>query len=501
MSSLSLGLGAIIALACYLGLMIVVGVLARVQQKSESLSEFYLAGRSLGPLVLLLTLYATQYSGNTVVGYPAEASRLGYAWIMSVSFMMAIIVVYLLYAPRLYKLARAKGFVTPGDWVDYRFGSRPLSFLTNILLVISIGNYLLAQLMAMGHVVAGISGNVVPYWIGVVVLVVVIIIYETLGGLRAVAWTDVAQGSMLLIGLFGLIYAVAPGPTHWQALTEWLSVNAPEKTAVPGTDVSMRWFSSIVLIGFSGAVYPQAVQRIYAARSARALKRSLQCMIFMPLVTMPVVVLVGLVGVREFTHLEGIAADQIMPMLLREWAQASTWTYAMAVLVVTGILAAIMSTADSVLLSLSSILSKDFLGKTLLAGAPEQQLTRIGKRISWAVMGVLTLIAFVPRMTLWGLTELKMEILVQVSPVFVLGAIWDRLEARAALVGMVIGTSVSAGLALAEVGNLWGIQGGVVGWVLNVTLCVAASIWAPSKKGERGETEEPRSPIEDTSLR
>ena len=493
MTSLSLGFGAIVVISIYLGLMIGLGVLARLRiskRDGESLSEFYLAGRSLGPLVLLLTLYATQYSGNTVVGYPAEASRLGYAWIMSVSFMMAIIVVYLLYAPRLQRLARARGFVTPGDWVDYRFGSKPLSLLTNLLLVVSIANYLLAQLMAMGHVVAGISGNLIPYWIGVLVLVLVIIIYETLGGLRAVAWTDVAQGSMLLIGLFGLLYAVAPGPAHWQALTDWLSTHAPEKTAVPSGEVAARWFSSILLVGFSGAVYPQAIQRIYAAGSVRALKRSLQWMIFMPLITMPVVVLVGLVGVRRFTDLEGIAADQIMPMLLREWAQASTWTYVMAVLVVTGTLAAIMSTADSVLLSLSSILSKDFLGKTLLAGAPEERLTRVGKRISWLVMGILALVAFAPPMTLWGLTELKMEILVQVSPVFVLGSIWNRLDARAALVGMLAGASVSGGLALAGIGSLGGIQGGVVGWALNVSLCVGLSIL---RTGERNEI---RSPVD-----
>ena len=493
MTSLSLGVGAIVAISVYLGLMVGLGVLARPRvskRGGESLSEFYLAGRSLGPLVLLLTLYATQYSGNTVVGYPAEASRLGYAWIMSVSFMMAIIVVYLLYAPRLQRLANARGFITPGDWVDYRFNSRPLSLLTNLLLVVSIANYLLAQLMAMGYVVAGISGNLIPYWIGVVVLVLVIIIYETLGGLRAVAWTDVAQGSMLLIGLFGLLYAVAPGPAHWHALTEWLAAHAPEKTAVPSGEITARWFSSILLVGFSGAVYPQAIQRIYAARSVRALKLSLQCMIFMPLITMPIVVLVGLVGVRRFTDLDGIAADQIMPMLLREWAQTSTWTYAMAVLVVTGILAAIMSTADSVLLSLSSILSKDFLGKTILQGAPEERLTRVGKRISWLVMGVLALVAFAPRMTLWGLTELKMEILVQVSPVFVLGAIWNRLEARAALIGMLAGTAVSVGLASAGIGNPAGVQGGVIGWALNVSLCVGLSLL---RTGERNET---RSPVD-----
>ena len=476
MNSLSLGVGAIVFTGAYLLMMIGVGVLAKTKRQSDSLSDFYLAGRSLGPLVMLLTLYATQYSGNTVVGYPAEASRLGYAWIMSISFMMAIVVGYLLYAPKLQRVGRREGFVTPGDWVDYRFNSKTLSLLTNLLLVISIGNYLLAQLMAMGHVVAGISGNLVPYWVGVLILLIVIIVYETLGGLRAVAWTDIIQGSMLFIGLTGLIYAVAPGPSHWQALTEWLNQHAPDKTAIPSAEVTTRWVSTVILIGFSGSIYPQAIQRIYAARSTRALKQSLSFMIFMPLLTMPVVVLAGLVGFRRFTTLDGVAADQLMPMLLHEWAQSSTWTYIMAVLVVTGTLAAIMSTADSVLLSLSSILSKDFLGKTWLAGAPEERITSIGKKISWIVLTIIALVAFSPRVTLWGLTELKMEILIQASPVFMLGAMWSKLHSRATLVGMITGTLIASALAAAGLSNVAGIHRGVIGWAINVTLCIILSM-------------------------
>jgi len=463
-------------MGAYLLMMIVLGLVAKTRRQNESLSDFYLAGRGLGPFVLLLSLYATQYSGNTVVGYPAEAWRLGYAWIMSVSFMMAIVVGYLAFAPTLRRVATERGFITPGDWVDYRFGSRSLSMATNTLLVVSIANYLLAQLMAMGHVVAGISGNLVPYWVGVLILVGVIIVYETLGGLRAVAWTDVIQGSMLLIGLGGLLYAVAPGPSSWLALTQWLHENAPEKVALPDRDITKRWFSTIILIGFSGSIYPQAIQRIYAARSTRTLKRSLQCMIFMPLVTMPVVVLVGLMGIQRFSNLEGIASDQIMPMLLHEWAQASPWTYVMAVLVVTGTLAAVMSTADSVLLSLSSILSKDFLGKTLLKNASEERLTAVGKRISWVVMGVLALVAFAPRFTLWGLTELKMEILIQASPVFVLGAMWPRFHAKAALAGMLAGTGVAGGLALAGEAGALGIQRGVLGFGVNLAIGIALSM-------------------------
>jgi SSS family transporter len=475
-SDVPLGAFGIGFIGLYLVSLLVVGYVAKRAQRDESLGDFYLAGRSLGTLVLLLTLYATQYSGNTVLGYPGEAYRLGFAWIMSVSFMMSIVVAYLSFAPALHRLAKRHGFVTPGDFLDHRFRSPALSYLANAVLVVSIANYLLAQFMAMGHIVAGFSGNAVPYWVGVVVLVVVIVVYETMGGLRAVAWTDFAQGVLLLVGVVGLLLWAAPTPAHWRSLTEWLAAHDPAKTAVPGADVSYRWMSTVVLVALSGAVYPQAIQRIYAARSARSLKRSLQFMVFMPLVTIVPVVLTGLVGLRRFSGLEGIQADQIVPMLLRDWATQSTVSYVLSVLVLAGALAAIMSTADSVLLSLSSILAKDFLGKTWLRNAPEARLTRTGKILSWALTGFLAWLAISPRITLWGLIELKFELLIQVAPAIILGVTWPRLDATAALAGLVVGTGAASWLALSGVNDVAGIQAGLFALGLNLALSVGLSL-------------------------
>ena len=76
----SLGGGAVLAVGLYLAAILAVGYAARRQRGKESLAEFYLAGRQLTGPVLLLTLYATQYSGNTLIGYPGEAFRLGFSW-------------------------------------------------------------------------------------------------------------------------------------------------------------------------------------------------------------------------------------------------------------------------------------------------------------------------------------------------------------------------------------------------------------------------------------
>lgn len=476
MSGLPFGIGGILFVVLYLAFMLAIGFYAKRARRDESLGDFYLAGRSLGALVLLLTLYATQYSGNTVLGYPGEGYRLGFAWLMSVSFMMAIVIAYLSFAPGLRRLAVEHGFITPGDFLDFRFGSKSLSLLANLLLIVSIGNYLLAQLIAMGHVAAGLSGQLVPNWVGVLVLLVVIILYETLGGLRAVAWTDCVQGLMLLVGLLALFYYVAPTPSDWQALTGWLNENAPEKTAVPSGEVCLRWIGTVLLVGVSGSVYPQAIQRIYAARSTRSLKRSLQLLAFLPLVTVSVVLLVGLAGIQRFPGLQGVEADQLMPLMLRAWAQESAFTYVMALLVVAGTLAAIMSTADSVLLSLSSILAKDILGKAILPSASEKTLTAAGKIISWVLMGVLAIVAFSPRITLWGLIELKMEILIQVSPLFILGVAWPGLKTKAALAGLAAGAVTAAGFQLSGVGSIAGLPSGLAAWALNLALAVGLSL-------------------------
>ena len=484
---MSLTVGAGIAVGLYLLVLIGVGWATRRHGPRTGLGDFYLAGRNLGGFVLLLTLYATQYSGNSLLGYPGEAVRLGYAWVMSVGFMMAIIVAYLLFAPRLQMLAHRHDFVTPGDWISYRFNSPKLTLIANVLLILALSNYLLAQLMAMGHVTEGLTDGAIPYWVGVVLLTLVVIVYESVGGMRAVAWTDCVQGIMLLVGLVGLLLAVVPTPGHLAELTEAVAAAAPEKVAVPGWDVSRNWFSTILLIGLSGAVYPHAIQRIYAARDAATLKRAFSIMVFLPLVTTGVMFMVGILAIVELGSIGD--ADQVMPALLNAWAGRSLLLYILCVVVITAIVAAVMSTADSVLLSLSSILAKDIVGTTLLRGAPEAQLTRIGKRLSWVVVAVLVAIALTPRVTLWGLTEIKMEILAQVAPLFILGVGWRRLTTTAAFSGMLAGCATYASLLLIGQPEVWNIHAGIVALAVNIATCASVTFvqtqpgWSPVAPG------------------
>ena len=146
-----------VALVVYMLLLVVVAELARRAKTDGSPSVHFLAGRGLGTFVLFLTLYATAYSGNSLLGYPGRAYASGFSFIMATGFMMAIIVVFHALAPRLRAAAVAGEFVTPGDWVRYRFPpemqqarvGRALVVAVGALMTVALINFLLAQLKAM----------------------------------------------------------------------------------------------------------------------------------------------------------------------------------------------------------------------------------------------------------------------------------------------------------------------------------------------------------------
>jgi Na+/proline symporter len=469
------------ALGLYLIALLILAEVARRARRDQSPADHFLAARDLGVVVLFLTLYATAYSGNSLLGYPGEAYRRGFSWIMATGFMMSIMVVFHALAPRLRPLATREQFVTPGDWIRYRFAGesarRRLEVAVAILMTIALGNFLLAQLMAMGHVASQVTGGAIPYGAGVIGLAAVVLLYETLGGMRAVAWTDAAQGVLMLVGLGALLGWLLQEAGGVGAVTSQILGERPEAALVPDAAETANWFSTIVLLGLASVVYPQAIQRIYAARSGAALRNAFALMTFMPLATTLVVTLIGLAAIPRFHHLGAIEADTVMPRLLGDWAAAGPGATFLAVLVFLGALAAIMSTADSVLLSLGSIVSEDLLGRSRL----DPETTRLGKRVAVGVIAAMVVIALLPRFTLWRLIELKMELLIQCVPAFLIAIHWRRLRAAAAFWGILLGTAVAVGAVVLDVQRVAGFHVGVLTLVLNVSVACVFSLPGPAR--------------------
>ncbi|WP_256464172.1 sodium:solute symporter family transporter [Halobacillus amylolyticus] len=155
------GWSGVLILLMYGAIMLGVGIVTYLKNRNvhESLDEYYLGGRGLGVMVLFFTFFATQYSGNTVVGYPPTAYRMGYEYLVSVPYFILIIMVYLMFAPRMYLMGKKYKLLTPVDWIEKRFRSKPVSILAAFLMLYALGNYLLEQFVAIGQGVSGLTGG------------------------------------------------------------------------------------------------------------------------------------------------------------------------------------------------------------------------------------------------------------------------------------------------------------------------------------------------------
>ena len=481
--SLPFGPGALVVVGVYVAGLLVIGAIAYLKRKEDSLGDFYLAGRSMGFTVLLFTLYATQYSGNTLLGFSGAAYREGLGFLVCLHFMTAIVVAYLFFAPGLYRLSRDHQFITPGDFIYQRYGSHFLRILITVLMVYAVCNFTLAQMKTLGTAFEGISQGRIPLWVGVLGLAVVMLVYESLGGMRSVAWTDAVQGGILFIGFILLLYMVLTEVGTVPSAIGKLASNPAtvHKVQAPDAEGVRRWLSFILMVGLGAAIYPQAIQRIYSAGSVRVLKRSLAVMAVLPLATALITVVVGVIMAAHVPGLDDPSARQagstivlsetVLPLLCLEVMQSSEFGYWLVVIIFAALLAAVMSTADSALLSISSMVTKDIYAQYIRPEADQRHLARVGKWITWIVMAPIVWLALVYEGTLIQLLKIKFELLIQCVPAFYLGVHCRWLTARTVTLGVLAGLAVTLVLVGTQHPSVWGFHSGVLGLAVNFFVC------------------------------
>jgi len=443
----------IIVLFIYLFSLIGIGLIGRFSKKEDSLGDFYLAGRGMGGAVLFLTLYATQYSGNTMIGFSGRAYREGFTALVTITFMCAIIGLYFIYAPKLHNLSKKHNFITLGDFIYYRFQSVHLTLLISIISIIALGNYILTNLKAIGYILEGSTGGQVSFVNAIIILSLIMVIYETLGGMRSVAWTDMLQGVLLLFGVVAIFFIINKEYGGIHSISSKLQITHPHFWAPPDWSEKRLWLSTILIVSIGVSVYPHAIQRIYSARNASTLRKSLQIMIFMPFFTTLFMVIVGIVGASIIQNLDRINSEQISILLLVDLAEKIPNIFWLLVMFLAAAIAAIMSTIDSALLAISSIVTKDLYYK-IKPKSSQKKLLFIGKVISWMIMSIAVLMAINLPQTIWQLFQIKLELLCQIAPAIFLGVHIKSINSKSILLGIYTGTIIALGIMI---GNWIGI--------------------------------------------
>lgn len=450
------------AVGVYLLSLLGIGAIAKRASREASLRDYYLAGSSLGVTSLFFTLYATQYSGNTLFGVPGLAYREGFSALAITLSVMGIVIVYTVFAPSLNEVSRRQRFVTAGDFVRWRFRDRRLLIAANAIFVITLTGYILANLKAMGLLIEGATGGTVSYALGILLLSLIMAIYESLGGMRSVVWTDVLQGSILLAGSLVIFAIVWRSPALGILSGSELVDSA--RAMIRQRDKGLEFLSLLVMVSVGAAVYPQAIQRIYAARNASTLRRSYGFLAVMPLLVILPLSLIAMSATRWLPSLDSVESERVILHTI-DFALAGTGIWSVVlVLFIGAAVAAVMSTVDSAMLALGSIISNDLLRGTR-PEQDEERLHRLSRALSWLLMGAMAILAIVLPQSIWALMVFKFELLIQVAPTIVLGIRVPDLRAASLLAGIAAGCATAIMLKIlpgldAPLGihaGLWGL--------------------------------------------
>ena len=327
--------------------------------KIRSEEDFLLAGRRLGPALAATSIFATWFGAESCVGAAGAAYESGWTWNAPEPFAYGVCLVFtgLFFAARLWKLR----ITTMADFLAQRFGSST-ERLAAVLLLPSSLLWAAAQVRAFGQVVAVNSDGALTVGAATAIAAGIAIVYTVAGGLLADVYTDVIQCAALLAGLAALAIAVACSLPAADAAAH------AREVAPAGPAEMASWMAELEqwAIPICGSVVAQEVlSRTLAGRSAAIARKAAITggLVYVAVGVIPLSI--GAVGPRLLPGLED--PESILPNLSRELLPE-----ALNLLFAGALIAAILSTVDSCLLVVSSLVTRN-LSPRARTGAGEEQ--------------------------------------------------------------------------------------------------------------------------------
>src|SRR5688500_18924972 len=196
----------------YLALVIYIGVFAfRRRGASQSAEEYFLASRSIGPVVFLLSLFGTNMTAFAILGSSGHAFNNGivtFGLMASSSGLVIPLTIYLM-GTRLWALGKRYGFMTPVQLFRDRWECSHIGTVIFAVQAALLVPYVVIAVMGGGTTLHTVSGGLVPFWAGGAVVALVVMSYVFLGGMRGTAWVNAFQTVLFL--LFGAIAVAVVG--------------------------------------------------------------------------------------------------------------------------------------------------------------------------------------------------------------------------------------------------------------------------------------------------
>ena len=466
----------LIVFVMYFIFMMGIGVFFFLRSKEGGEKGYFLGGRQMGPWVSALSAGASDMSAWVLMGLPASiyAAGIGQAWI-AIGLAIGYAISWTVQAPRLRRFSIVAGdSITIPQYLTNRFlsKSKALQFICAAIFLIAYTIYAASSVKACGtlfNTVMGIDATTAMY-----MAAVIIVSYTFLGGFSAVCWTDFFQGLLMLAALLmAPLFAVALINSGQAAATE---VVLPEGYWNPFTN----WKDVVSGLGWGLGYFgmPHIIIRFMSVRSDKDLKKSAKIGI-----TWNVLIVIF-----------SVASGCIGHMFLGEIADSSTVFIQMvraifpaliSGILLSAILAASMSTADSQLLASASAFASDVYKPIIRKNqASDKEMLWAGRFVVLAISIIAVMIASDPNSgTIMGLVENAWGVFgAAFGPAILLSLFWKRFTFSGVVAGILTGAIIDIGwLAFLSSTGIYEI---IPGFVLGGLAAIVVSLCSKAPTAE-----------------
>lgn len=460
---------AVIFLVVYFLAMVGIGLWS--MKKSGNTSEDYLlAGRSLGPAVSALRLQSSTMSGYMFLGAGFKAYTEGYfsMWYALGDLGGGVLNLSVL-GRRMRKLSKILGSITSIEYLEHRYDSGVVRVIAAVISLFCLFLYLLSQFIAGGSGLASVTG--IDFNVALIIAAGVIVLYTFLGGYLAVAYTDFVQAIIMLVGMVWILVGALQAVGGLTAGNKAVGEINPNLLTMFGAEGQYYGQWGLILgallifsIGYLGwphvVVSHMAMKKPSVARSA-----SLYSMAF-NIFFIPAPYLVGTLALVIVPNLDD--SEQA----IFEVAKTVLPNFAVGI-VMAAVMAAIMSTADALLLQASTIASRDLAERFVFTNFSEKKMVTTS-RITVLIMalGGIVLAIWQPP-SVFGLTIFATTVLASAFvPSYVCAVWWKKANKVGAVASMLVGTAISVTWEVAGLTAATNIDPMVVGIVAS-TLAMA----------------------------
>ncbi len=491
----------ILAVAVYLLGMLFIGFF--YCKLNNSAGDFYLGGRKLGPVVVALSTEASDMSGWLLMGVPGLAYFFGLAdavWTV-IGLALGTYLNWLIVAKRLRRYSARLGAITIPDFFSHRYRDRSglIEGIAALIIIIFFIPYTASGFAACGKLFTNIFD--VNYMPSMIISASVIVAYCAMGGFTAASLTSLIQSLVMTAALVVILVFGVHTAGGWSAVIENAKalpgyLDLSHSTDIVSKQLSNYGFISVVStlawgLGYFGM--PHILNHFMAIEDGEKLKVSRRIGTVWVVISMAVAIIVGIVG-YAMSNAGAIApfnspsdAEAILVRISALLSKSGIFPAILAGLVLAGILASTMSTADAQLLASASSISHNILRNVFHIELTNKQEMCVARLTVFAVAGFGVLLAVNPESSVFGIVSFAWAGFGSAfGPLMLFSLFWKRSNKYGALAGMLSG-GISVFIwkyLIRPLGGVWDIYELLPAFIISSLFIITVSIFTPKPAEE-----------------